>query len=137
MCVCVCLDSSYVFKIILENRSTNPKSPKASLEQNCSSESEQYVVNLTQAIQQAEEGLRDLEGGISELKRWADKLQVEQSAVQELSKLQVPSPAAAWPLWPSLTETSRKHFHHPLGNLFKQMSPHLGLDFYLEATKIF
>lgn len=49
---------------------------------------EQPIVEQMQAIQQAEEGLRDLEGGISELKRWADKLQVEQSAVQELSKLQ-------------------------------------------------
>lgn len=59
---------------------------------NCSSESEWNVVNLTQAIQQAEEGLRELEGGISELKRRGDKLQVEQPALQELSKLQVAFP---------------------------------------------
>ncbi|XP_021076993.1 nesprin-1 isoform X10 [Mus pahari] len=49
---------------------------------------EQPIVEQMQAIQQAEEGLRELEGGISELKRRADKLQVEQSALQELSKLQ-------------------------------------------------
>ncbi|XP_076782867.1 nesprin-1 isoform X4 [Arvicanthis niloticus] len=49
---------------------------------------EQPIVEQMQAIQQAEEGLRELDGGISELKRRADKLQVEQSALQELSKLQ-------------------------------------------------
>ncbi|XP_052606910.1 nesprin-1 isoform X17 [Peromyscus californicus insignis] len=49
---------------------------------------EQPIVEQIQAIQQAEEGLRELDGGISELKRRADKLQVEQPALQELSKLQ-------------------------------------------------
>ncbi|XP_055471872.1 nesprin-1 isoform X4 [Psammomys obesus] len=49
---------------------------------------QQPIVEQIQAIQQAEEGLRELEGGISELKRRGDKLQVEQPALQELSKLQ-------------------------------------------------
>lgn len=48
----------------------------------------QPIVEQIQAIQQAEEGLRELDGGISELKQRGDKLQVDQSALQELSKLQ-------------------------------------------------
>ncbi|XP_038195664.1 nesprin-1 isoform X2 [Arvicola amphibius] len=49
---------------------------------------EQPIVEQIQAIQQAEEGLKELDGGIAELKRRGDKLQVEQPTLQELSKLQ-------------------------------------------------
>ncbi|XP_062833321.1 nesprin-1 isoform X16 [Anolis carolinensis] len=41
-----------------------------------------------QAIQQAENGLKELEEGISELKKRGDKLQIDQPSMQELSKLQ-------------------------------------------------
>lgn len=46
-------------------------------------------INFTQAIQQAEDGLKELDAGIIELKKRADKLQIEQPSMQELSKLQV------------------------------------------------
>ncbi|XP_026643175.1 nesprin-1 isoform X6 [Microtus ochrogaster] len=49
---------------------------------------EQPIVEQIQAIQQAEEGLKELDGGIAELKRRGDKLQVEQPTLQELSNLQ-------------------------------------------------
>lgn len=38
---------------------------------------------------QAEESLKELDAGISELKKSVDKLQIDQPSVQELSKLQV------------------------------------------------
>ncbi|XP_078239370.1 nesprin-1 isoform X9 [Pogona vitticeps] len=41
-----------------------------------------------QAIEQAEEGLKELDAGISELKKCGDKLQIDQPSMQELSKLQ-------------------------------------------------
>ncbi|XP_061480140.1 nesprin-1 isoform X3 [Rhineura floridana] len=41
-----------------------------------------------QAIQQAEDGLKELDAAISELKKRGDKLQIDQSSMQELSKLQ-------------------------------------------------
>ncbi|XP_068533204.1 nesprin-1 isoform X9 [Anas acuta] len=41
-----------------------------------------------QVILQAEEGLKELDAGISELKKRVEKLQIDQPAVQELSKLQ-------------------------------------------------
>uniref|UniRef100_A0A8B9PAT5 KASH domain-containing protein n=1 Tax=Apteryx owenii TaxID=8824 RepID=A0A8B9PAT5_APTOW len=41
-----------------------------------------------QVILQAEEGLKELDAGINELKKRADKLQIDQPSVQELSKLQ-------------------------------------------------
>ncbi|KAB0401732.1 hypothetical protein E2I00_018438 [Balaenoptera physalus] len=49
---------------------------------------EQPVAEQIEAIQQAEDGLKELDAGITELKRRGDKLQVEQPWVQELSKLQ-------------------------------------------------
>ncbi|XP_008851649.1 nesprin-1, partial [Nannospalax galili] len=49
---------------------------------------EKPVGEQIQAVQQAEEGLKELDAGITELKRRGDKLQVEQAALQELSKLQ-------------------------------------------------
>nr|XP_045014662.1 nesprin-1 isoform X2 [Jaculus jaculus] len=49
---------------------------------------EQPIVEQIQAIQQAEEGLKELDAGITELKRRGDKLQVEQPGLQDLSKLQ-------------------------------------------------
>lgn len=42
-----------------------------------------------QVILQAEEGLKELDAGINELKKRVDKLQIDQSSVQELSKIQV------------------------------------------------
>lgn len=42
-----------------------------------------------QVILQAEEGLKELDAGISKLKKRVEKLQIDQPAVQELSKLQV------------------------------------------------
>ncbi|KAM6459267.1 nesprin-1-like [Liasis olivaceus] len=41
-----------------------------------------------QAIEQVEHGLKELDGGITELKKRGDKLQIDQSFMQELSKLQ-------------------------------------------------
>ncbi|XP_077205606.1 nesprin-1 isoform X11 [Paroedura picta] len=41
-----------------------------------------------QAIQQAEDGLKELDGAITELKKCGDKLQIDQPSMQELSKLQ-------------------------------------------------
>uniref|UniRef100_A0ACB8GBS4 Nesprin-1 n=1 Tax=Sphaerodactylus townsendi TaxID=933632 RepID=A0ACB8GBS4_9SAUR len=41
-----------------------------------------------QAIQQAEDGLKELDAAISELKKRGDKLQIDQPSMQELSKLQ-------------------------------------------------
>uniref|UniRef100_A0A8C7A2G9 Uncharacterized protein n=1 Tax=Nothoprocta perdicaria TaxID=30464 RepID=A0A8C7A2G9_NOTPE len=41
-----------------------------------------------QVILQAEEGLKELDAGINELKKRGDKLQIDQPSVQELSKLQ-------------------------------------------------
>ncbi|XP_009867463.1 PREDICTED: nesprin-1, partial [Apaloderma vittatum] len=41
-----------------------------------------------QVILEAEEGLKELDAGISELKKRADKLQIDQPSVQELSKIQ-------------------------------------------------
>ncbi|XP_060128741.1 nesprin-1 isoform X4 [Zootoca vivipara] len=41
-----------------------------------------------QAIQQAEDGLKELDAAISELKKRGDKLQIDQSSMQELTKLQ-------------------------------------------------
>ncbi|XP_049657213.1 nesprin-1 isoform X17 [Accipiter gentilis] len=41
-----------------------------------------------QVILQAEEGLKELDAGINELKKRVDKLQIDQSSVQELSKIQ-------------------------------------------------
>ncbi|KAF6364671.1 hypothetical protein mRhiFer1_009806 [Rhinolophus ferrumequinum] len=49
---------------------------------------EQPVAEQIQAIQQAEDGLKELDAGIIELKKRADKLQIEQPSMQELSKLQ-------------------------------------------------
>ncbi|XP_045400548.1 nesprin-1 isoform X2 [Lemur catta] len=49
---------------------------------------DQPVAEQIEAIQQAEEGLKELDAGIIELKRRGDKLQIEQPSVQELSKLQ-------------------------------------------------
>nr|XP_023420318.1 nesprin-1 isoform X2 [Cavia porcellus] len=49
---------------------------------------EQPVAEQIEAIQQAEEGLKELDAGITELKRRGDKLQIEQPSLQELSKLQ-------------------------------------------------
>ncbi|XP_032341093.1 nesprin-1 isoform X13 [Camelus ferus] len=49
---------------------------------------EQPVAEQIEAIQQAEDGLKELDAGIIELKRRADKLQVEQPSMQELSRLQ-------------------------------------------------
>ncbi|KAM5166613.1 nesprin-1 isoform 3-T3 [Callospermophilus lateralis] len=49
---------------------------------------EQPVAEQIEAIQQAEEGLKELDAGITELKRRGDKLQMEQASLQELSKLQ-------------------------------------------------
>ncbi|XP_032194599.1 nesprin-1 isoform X17 [Mustela erminea] len=40
------------------------------------------------AIQEAEDGLKELDAGIIELKKRGDKLQIEQPSMQELSKLQ-------------------------------------------------
>uniref|UniRef100_A0A4X1VLU1 Uncharacterized protein n=1 Tax=Sus scrofa TaxID=9823 RepID=A0A4X1VLU1_PIG len=48
---------------------------------------EQPVAEQIEAIQQAEDG-KELDAGITELKRRGDKLQIEQPSVQELSKLQ-------------------------------------------------
>lgn len=42
-----------------------------------------------QVILQAEEGLKELDAGINELKKRIDKLQIDQPTVQELSKIQV------------------------------------------------
>lgn len=42
-----------------------------------------------QVILQAEEGLKELDAGINELKKRVDKLQIDQPSVQELSKIQV------------------------------------------------
>lgn len=44
---------------------------------------------LIQVILQAEEGLKELDAGINELKKRIDKLQIDQPSVQELSKIQV------------------------------------------------
>uniref|UniRef100_A0A8C6V408 KASH domain-containing protein n=1 Tax=Naja naja TaxID=35670 RepID=A0A8C6V408_NAJNA len=41
-----------------------------------------------QAIEQLEQGLKELDAGITELKKRGDKLQIDQSFMQELSKLQ-------------------------------------------------
>ncbi|XP_070812770.1 nesprin-1-like, partial [Pituophis catenifer annectens] len=41
-----------------------------------------------QAIEQVEQGLKELDAGITELKKRGDKLQIDQSFMQELSKLQ-------------------------------------------------
>uniref|UniRef100_A0A8D0EHF6 Uncharacterized protein n=1 Tax=Strix occidentalis caurina TaxID=311401 RepID=A0A8D0EHF6_STROC len=41
-----------------------------------------------QVILQAEEGLKELDAGISELKKRVDKLEIDQPSVQELSKIQ-------------------------------------------------
>ncbi|XP_062428373.1 nesprin-1 isoform X2 [Rhea pennata] len=41
-----------------------------------------------QVILQAEEGLKELDAGINELKKQADKLQIDQPSMKELSKLQ-------------------------------------------------
>ncbi|KAM7172376.1 nesprin-1 isoform 3-T4 [Macrochelys suwanniensis] len=41
-----------------------------------------------QAILQAEDGLKELDAGISKLKKCGDKLQIDQPSMQELSKLQ-------------------------------------------------
>ncbi|KAM4866179.1 nesprin-1 isoform 1-T1 [Thomomys bottae] len=49
---------------------------------------EQPVAEQIEAIQQAEEGLKELDVGITELKRRGDKLQVEPPALQELTRLQ-------------------------------------------------
>nr|XP_020142857.1 nesprin-1 isoform X3 [Microcebus murinus] len=49
---------------------------------------DQPVAEQIEAIQQAEEGLKELDAGIIELKRRGDKLQIEQPSMQELSKLQ-------------------------------------------------
>ncbi|XP_006768780.1 PREDICTED: nesprin-1 isoform X1 [Myotis davidii] len=49
---------------------------------------EQPVAEQIEAIQQAEDGLKELDAGIAELKKRGDKLQIEQPALQELSKLQ-------------------------------------------------
>lgn len=49
---------------------------------------EQPVAQQIEAIQQAEDGLKELDAGIIELKRRGDKLQIEQPSLQELSKLQ-------------------------------------------------
>ncbi|XP_036078730.1 nesprin-1 isoform X13 [Rousettus aegyptiacus] len=49
---------------------------------------EQPVAEQIEAIQQAEDGLKELDAGITELKKRGDKLQVEQPSMQELSKLQ-------------------------------------------------
>ncbi|KAM8787975.1 nesprin-1-like isoform 3-T3 [Rhynchonycteris naso] len=49
---------------------------------------EQPVAEQMEAIQQAEDGLKELDAGIAELKKRGDKLQVEQPSLQELSKLQ-------------------------------------------------
>lgn len=42
-----------------------------------------------QVLLQAEEGLKELDAGISELKKRIDKLQIDQPSVQEMSKIQV------------------------------------------------
>ncbi|XP_016071417.1 PREDICTED: nesprin-1 [Miniopterus natalensis] len=49
---------------------------------------ERPVAEQIEAIQQAAEGLKELDAGIAELKKRGDKLQLEQPALQELSKLQ-------------------------------------------------
>ncbi|XP_049759928.1 nesprin-1 isoform X14 [Elephas maximus indicus] len=49
---------------------------------------EQPVAEQIEAIQQAEDGLKELDAGITELKRRGDKLQIEQPSLQELSRLQ-------------------------------------------------
>uniref|UniRef100_G1PXZ0 Uncharacterized protein n=1 Tax=Myotis lucifugus TaxID=59463 RepID=G1PXZ0_MYOLU len=46
---------------------------------------EQPVAEQIEAIQQAEDGLKELDAGIAELKKRGDKLQIEQPALQELS----------------------------------------------------
>lgn len=42
-----------------------------------------------QVILQAEEGLKELDAGINELKKRIDKIQIDQPSAQELSKIQV------------------------------------------------
>ncbi|XP_038626046.1 nesprin-1 isoform X2 [Tachyglossus aculeatus] len=49
---------------------------------------EQPAAEQIEAIQQAEDGLKELDAVIVELKRRGDKLQVDQPSTQELSKLQ-------------------------------------------------
>ncbi|XP_037675695.1 nesprin-1 isoform X12 [Choloepus didactylus] len=49
---------------------------------------EQPIAEQIEAIQQAEDGLKELDAGIIELKKQGDKLQIEQPSMQELSKLQ-------------------------------------------------
>uniref|UniRef100_A0A452R293 KASH domain-containing protein n=1 Tax=Ursus americanus TaxID=9643 RepID=A0A452R293_URSAM len=49
---------------------------------------EQPVAEQIEAIQEAEDGLKELDAGIIELKKRGDKLQIEQPSMQELSKLQ-------------------------------------------------
>ncbi|XP_044527655.1 nesprin-1 isoform X1 [Gracilinanus agilis] len=49
---------------------------------------EKPAAEQIEAIQQAEDGLKELDASIIELKRRGDKLQIDQPSVQELSKLQ-------------------------------------------------
>ncbi|KAM9666884.1 nesprin-1 isoform 11-T14 [Trichechus inunguis] len=49
---------------------------------------ERSVAEQIEAIQEAEDGLKELDAGIIELKKRGDKLQIEQPSMQELSKLQ-------------------------------------------------
>ncbi|XP_075410476.1 nesprin-1-like isoform X2 [Tenrec ecaudatus] len=49
---------------------------------------EQPIAEQIEAIQQAEDGLKELDAGIIELKQRGDKLQIEHPFTQELSKLQ-------------------------------------------------
>uniref|UniRef100_A0A8D2CRP8 Uncharacterized protein n=1 Tax=Sciurus vulgaris TaxID=55149 RepID=A0A8D2CRP8_SCIVU len=49
---------------------------------------EQPVAEQIEAVRQAEEGLKELDAGITELKRRGDKLQMEQASLQDFSKLQ-------------------------------------------------
>ncbi|XP_074043952.1 nesprin-1 isoform X5 [Macrotis lagotis] len=49
---------------------------------------EKPAAEQMEAIQQAEDGLKELDASIIELKRRGDKLQIDQPSVQELSKLQ-------------------------------------------------
>uniref|UniRef100_A0A8C8SFJ9 Spectrin repeat containing nuclear envelope protein 1 n=1 Tax=Pelusios castaneus TaxID=367368 RepID=A0A8C8SFJ9_9SAUR len=49
---------------------------------------EQPETEQIQAILQAEDGLKELDAGISKLKKRGDKLQIDQPSMQELSKLQ-------------------------------------------------
>uniref|UniRef100_A0A8C5T6H5 Uncharacterized protein n=1 Tax=Malurus cyaneus samueli TaxID=2593467 RepID=A0A8C5T6H5_9PASS len=82
------LQQIVTFKNDLKLMFTSVADNKYSVLQKLAEAADRPETEQMQVILQAEEGLKELDAGINELKKRIDKLQIDQPSVQELSKIQ-------------------------------------------------